>query len=194
MGNIDCENGVLHIEGYSVPFKSLVELLDMIRDLKDTEIVDVDISGEDVICTFADGEVQKAHCHPEDYENWSLETGISICLGKYLTGGSNAYNRLVHQGVKIFNTKIRKKAEEIADRLEAERVRANKRRKHERYLKRRDERRKAEMCSECEDRHDCEDRKDVPNDRGNVTEESIFKFIKKLADDLGLSVDIEVVR
>ena len=144
MGNIDCENGVLHIGGYSVPLKGLLEILDIIHGMVDTEIVDVSVEGKDVICTFADGEVQTAHCHPEDEDHWTLDTGISVCLGKYLAGGSNAYNRLIHQGMKIYERKRENEIKGILDMLEEERIRENKRRKHERYLKRREERRASE--------------------------------------------------
>ena len=131
----DFDNGVLYIGDHRILFSDLIEILDMIKGLEETEIVDVDVNGDDVICTFANGETQTAHCHPDD--SWSLETGISVCLGKYLTGGSSEYNRIVRHGVKIFKNKMLQEAKAIEDRIEKERIRENKRLKHERYLKRR---------------------------------------------------------
>ena len=137
MSSHDFDNGVLHIGDHKILFSDLIEILDMIKGLEETEIVDVDVDGDDVICTFANGETQTAHCHPEDYDRWSLETGISVCLGKYLTGGSNEYNRIIRQGVKIFRNKIKEEADRIETEIEEQRIRENKKRKRERYLKRR---------------------------------------------------------
>ena len=172
----DYDNGRLCIGDYNVSLGGLKDLLDIVASLVETEIVDVDVEGEDVFCTFADGEVQKAHCHSEDYENWSLETGISVCLGKYLMGGSNEYNRVVRQGVKIFEKKVKEACKRIEKQVEEERVRENKRKKHERYLKRRDERRKAEAEAQ------------------SKTEVSIIDILNKIASDMGLNVEIEVVK
>lgn len=105
-------------------------------------IVDVVVDGDDVICTFADGEVQTAHCHPDD--SWSLDTAISVCLGKYLLGGSSEYNRRVRHGAKIFHDKIKAEAKRLQDQAEEQRIRENQKRKRERYLKRRAERLQAE--------------------------------------------------
>lgn len=145
--NLDCKNDVLFINGYEVSLGGLAWLLDTIDKMSETEIVDVDVCENDVVCTFADGEKQTAHCHPEDEERWSLDTGISVCLGKYLAGGSSNYNRIVRHGEKIFKDKIRAEAKEIEDLIEKERIRENKRQKHERYLKRRAERQAAEHSS-----------------------------------------------
>ena len=204
MNKFNYDNGMFYINNYEFSLDSLVELLDMISDLEDTEIVDVDIDpdGYSVTCTFADGEKQTAHCHPEDYDNWSLETGISVCLGKYLTGGSNQYNRIVHHGVKVFKDKLNRVAKELEACIEEERIRENKRRKHERYLKRRDERRRAaEECSQCDEREFCENRKDKkPEDKKaeekmaeeKRTEDKIglLGLIDKIMEDLGFEIEI----
>ena len=178
----DYDNGRLCIDEYDVSLKGVKELLDIVNSMVETEIVDVDIDMKDVICTFANGEVHRAHCHSEDYENWSLETGISVCLGKYLIGGSNEYNRVVRQGVKIFEKKVKEACKRIENRIEEERIRENKRRKHERYLKRRNERRKAEA----EAHH--------KQDKDKSTEDTIIDILNKIASDMGLKVEIEVVK
>lgn len=198
------DDGMFYVNNYEFSLDSLVELLDMISDLEDTEIVDVDIDpdGYSVTCTFADGEKQTAHCHPEDYDNWSLETGISVCLGKYLTGGSSEYNRIVRHGVKVFNDKLREEVKEIKDRIEEERIRENKRRKRERYLKRRDERRRAaEECSQCDEREFCENRKDKKPEEKKAEEKmaeekrtedkfGLLSLINKIIEDIGLEIEI----
>ena len=185
----------LIIDGHKTDVDTLIKLLDMISDLEETKIIDVDVEGDDVICTFADGEKQIAHCHPEDYDNWSLETGISVCLGKYLTGGSSEYNRIVRHGLKIFKDKIVAEANELREREEKERIRENKRRKHERYLKRRAERQAAE-CSNCDEREFCEDRKDKKPEEKKAEEKrtedkiGLLGLIDKIMEDLGFEIEI----
>lgn len=189
MSKLDCANGIININGYDISLGGLAELLDMISGLVDTEIVDVIVDGGDVTCTFADGEKQTAHCHPEDEKRWSLETGISVCLGKYLMGGSSAYNRIVRHGQKIFKDKIKAEAKRIDDLLEKERVRDNKRRKHERYLKRRAER-QAEECSKCDERESCEDRKDTNREKHRIL--NTFDLINDILDNLGIEIELVV--
>lgn len=185
----------LIIDGHKTDVDTLIKLLDIISDLEETKIVDVDVDGDDVICTFADGEKQTAHCHPEDYDNWSLETGISVCLGKYLTGGSSEYNRIVRHGLKIFKDKIVAEANELREREEKERIRENKRRKHERYLKRRAERQAAE-CSNCDEREFCENRKDKEPEEKMAEEKrtedkiGLFGLVNKIIEDLGFEIEI----
>ena len=176
MGNHNFDNGVLHIGDHKILFSDLIEILDMIKGLEETEIVDVDVNGDDVSCTFANGETQTAHCHPEDYDRWSLETGISVCLGKYLTGGSNEYNRIIRQGVKIFRDKIKEEADRIEAEIEEQRIRENKKRKRERYLKRRAER-QVTKCGE-------------HNEKGN--EFTILNLINDLIEDLGIEIELTV--
>lgn len=175
MSNHDFDNGVLYIGDHKILFSDLIEILDMIKGLEETEIVDVDVNGDDVSCTFANGETQTAHCHPEDYDRWSLETGISVCLGKYLTGGSNEYNRIIRQGVKIFRDKIKEEADRLEAEMEEQRIRENKKRKRERYLKRRAERQAAKYEKENEE-----------------NEFTILKLINDLLNDLGIEMDIMV--
>lgn len=190
--NLDCKNDVLYIGKYKVPFDALVWLLDTIDKMKETEIVDVDVCGNDVICTFADGEKQTAHCHPEDEERWSLETGISVCLGKYLMGGSSAYNRIIRHGVNAFNRRVRAEADEIEAIIEKERIRENKRRKRERYLKRRAERQAAE-CAECDAREYFDGRKDTNNGKDSSEEKkkiSVIDVINAIAKDFGIEIEL----
>lgn len=175
MSNHDFDNGVLYIGDHKILFSDLIEILDMIKGLEETEIVDVDVNGDDVSCTFSNGETQTAHCHPEDYDRWSLETGISVCLGKYLTGGSNEYNRIIRQGVKIFRDKIKEEADRIEAEIEEQRIRENKKRKRERYLKRRAERQAAKY--------------EKKNEENEFT---ILKLINDLLNDLGIEMDIMV--
>lgn len=162
----------IYVDGYEIDLDGLTEFLDMISGLEETEVVDVDVNGTDVTCTFANGEKQTAHCHSEDRDKWSLETGISVCLGKYLTGGSSEYNRIIRHGVKVFKDKVRLKAKEIDDLIEKERIRENKRRKHERYLKRREERRASG--------HDSHDEDNYP----------VLNLINAIAKDLGIEIEI----
>lgn len=192
MSNHDFDNGVLYIGDHKILFSDLIEILDMIKGLEETEIVDVDVNGDDVSCTFANGETQTAHCHPEDYDRWSLETGISVCLGKYLTGGSNEYNRIIRQGVKTFRNKIRAEADKLEAEMEEQRIRENKKRKHERYLKRRAER-LAAKCAECNEHEFCEDRKDVNIEPSKEEMElSILSLINDLIRDLGIDIGMVI--
>ena len=86
------------------------------------------------------GEVHKAICDPLDADKWSLDTGIAICLGKFFAGDSNKFNRMVHQGLKVYRNKIKAESERIERRIEEDRIRKNKEEKRKRYLKKRAER------------------------------------------------------
>ena len=106
------------------------------------KIVDVTVEGSDVICKFANGEVHKAICDPLDTYKWSLDTGIAICLGKFFAGGSNKFNRMVHQGMKVYLDDVKAEEREYERQVEEERIRKNKEEKRKRYLKKRAERKR----------------------------------------------------
>lgn len=127
------------------------------------KIVDVKLNGSDVICEFEDGRVISAHCSDED--EFSFETGIMVCLGKYFLG-HRGFNSMVRQGVKLFDDKQKRLINERLEELERRRIRENHREKHERYLKRRAEKLAAEKelarkrtgksdCRNCPDRDEC---------------------------------------
>ena len=70
-------------------------------------ITDVEILGEEsnvVEVTFQDGKKEKAVCYPGD--TFDLETGISICVGKYLAGGSSTYYSIIKRGFKLYSDKV----------------------------------------------------------------------------------------
>lgn len=151
------------------------------------EITDVEINGDDITCTFSDGEVYTAHCHPEDLKRWSLETGISVCIGKYFAGGSNEYNRLVRKGVKAYKDKVKAEAKKIEKLIEEERIRENKKKKHERYLKRRDARKTETRKTEArktEARKTTEKRKEYFD--------QVAEFVSDYLKDLGFDFKVEV--
>lgn len=68
-----------------------------------------------VIVTFADGMVEKAAASEDD--TFSLEQGISICYTKKLLSmltndnGSSAYNRTLHNAIKLYKNKQKELAE-----------------------------------------------------------------------------------
>lgn len=88
-----------------------------------------------VIVTFSDGTVEKAAASEDD--TFSLEQGISICYTKKLMSmltngnGSTAYNRMLHNAMKLYKSKQEEAAnkekeeqlaKERAERLTAKRV------------------------------------------------------------------------
>ena len=104
------------------------------------EIVNVKILGEEknvVEVTFEDGRKEKAVCNPADISD--LEVGIGVCIGKYLLGGSSDYNRVIKQGLKIFNQIEEKR---IKEELKATELEERRKRKYLKNQKRKE--RKAE--------------------------------------------------
>lgn len=138
---------------------------------KEVKIVDVSINKWDVTCTFSDGKRYTAHCHEQDIRCWSLETGISVCVGKWFAGGSSEYNRLIRKGMKVYKNKCEENYKKHLEERERKRIQENKKKKHERYLKRREERRAAEK---------------------NDKEDTLVNLMVSILKDIG--IDIEVVK
>ena len=77
------------------------------------QIKNVEILGElenVVQVTFEDGTKEKAICDPDD--TFNLEIGISICIAKYLIGGSGEYHKAIRQGIKLYKQKEEKRIKE----------------------------------------------------------------------------------
>lgn len=53
-----------------------------------------------IIMKFVDGNTTKAICMPEDRDKFNYETGIDICLLKWLMGGSSMYNNTIKKILK----------------------------------------------------------------------------------------------
>lgn len=105
---------------------------------KSLTVVDVKIlaPGKVVAVTFDDGATEKAVCHESD--EFSLETGIAVCLAKHAMGGSSEYNKAVKKAVKVYEDKLAKEKAEAEEKARREKRRA----KHLAYLKRRDEKKR----------------------------------------------------
>lgn len=104
-------------------------------------IIDVNIIVPDKVVevAFINGDKQKAVC--QDSDVFSLEQAISICLTKHLLGGSGAYNKVIKNGIKFYQDKLK---EVYRIKIEEERV-AKKRAKQVAYIKRRAKKRKEEQ-------------------------------------------------
>lgn len=104
-------------------------------------IIDVNIIVPDKVVevTFINGDKQKAVC--QDPDVFSLEQAISICLTKHLLGGSGAYNKVIKNGVKIYQDKLK---EVCRIKIEEERI-AKKHAKKAAYMKRKAEKRREEQ-------------------------------------------------
>lgn len=103
--------------------------------IKDVKII---VPNKVVEMTFLDGKKEKSVCREPD--TFSLETAISICISKYIMGGSGAYNNAVKQGMKVYEESLKKKA---LAKAEEERIKRKKIKRAE-YKKRRAERKQAE--------------------------------------------------
>lgn len=84
--------------------------------------------------TFGDGRKEKAVCAEGDVFN--METAISICITKYVIGGSSAYNTAVKQGMKFYADKMIKEQKEKEEKERIEKKRAKRQAKREAYFKR----------------------------------------------------------
>ena len=108
---------------------------------------------------FADGEVMKIVCHEDD--TFDLRRGLFVAIAKkkykekYTWEGiemmatkmayTKEYVKIVDSAIKQYNTAQKLIAEQKAKEEEKERIAKNKKRKHDAYLKRRDERRQKEI-------------------------------------------------
>lgn len=108
------------------------------KSRKSLTVVDVKIlaPGKVVAVTFDDGSTEKAVCHESD--EFSLETGIAVCLAKHAMGGSSEYNKAVKKAVKVYEDKLAKEKAEAEEKARREKRRV----KHQAYLKRRDEKKR----------------------------------------------------
>ena len=92
--------------------------------IKSPEIKDVKIIVPDKVVevTFTDGTKEKSVCREPDV--FSLESAISICISKKIMGGSSAYNNAIKHGMKVYEDKLKKEAEEKAEQERIEKKRA----------------------------------------------------------------------
>lgn len=110
----------------------------IVKPSKSLTVVDVRIlaPGKVVAVTFDDGATEKAVCHESD--EFSLETGIAVCLAKHAMGGSSEYNKAVKKAVKVYEDKLAKEKAEAEEKARREKRRA----KHQAYIKRREEKKR----------------------------------------------------
>lgn len=106
----------------------------LILGIKDVNII---VPNKVVEVTFEDGTKEKSVCKEPDV--FSLEMAISICVSKKLMGGSNIYNNTIKRGMKIYNSKKKKEAEDKAEQERIERKRAKKKIQKERRIAKRAE-------------------------------------------------------
>lgn len=116
-----------------VTYKDIAYIMKII--IKDVKII---VPNKVVEVAFLDGKKEKSVCREPD--TFSLETAISICISKYIMGGSSAYNNAVKQGMKVYEESLKKEA---LAKEEDERIKRKKIKRAE-YKKRRAERKLAE--------------------------------------------------
>jgi len=104
-------------------------------EIKDVNII---VPNKVVEVTFSDGTKEKSVCREPD--TFSLESAISICISKKIMGGSSVYNNAVKRGMKVYDAKLEKEADEKAEQERIEKKCA----KRLAYKKRRDARRTEE--------------------------------------------------
>jgi len=107
-----------------------------------------------VVVTFSDNTSEKAVLNSED--TFSLEYGISICVAKKLISmkfpnhkgvGSSIYNKIVKDGMTVYDGIQKEEQELLAEKKERERIVANRRAKQQ---KRREKRAAAEREKQIE--------------------------------------------
>lgn len=126
-------------------------------------IVDVNIikPNKVVVVTFANGKKEKLVCHKED--TFDLRKCLFIAIAKYLYKDTHTcegieyeanylmylkeFNKIVDKALKEHNNKLKMIAKEKTTEEERKRVIANKKHKHEEYLKRRETKRKDEFVN-----------------------------------------------
>lgn len=131
-------------------------------DLIEIERFDILSSKKVIKVQFTDGTSVKAICHDGDV--FSLNRGLFIAMAKRLYGDEytvegvefmaaqlsylKKYNKMVDKAIKLYEKEIKEKAKELETAQAKETVRTNKKRKHDMYLKRRDEKRRQAKIEE----------------------------------------------
>lgn len=112
--------------------KEMVIAMNAMMKIKDVDII---VPNKVVKVTFNDNTFEKAICHEED--TFSLETAITICMTKHLLGGSSKFNKILANGVKIVNDKVKAKEEVEKEkaRIEAKRLKNHNKRVERRKKK-----------------------------------------------------------
>lgn len=114
--------------------------------IKDINII---VPNKVVEVTFADGTKEKSVCREPD--TFSLESAISICISKKIMGGSSAYNNAVKRGMKIYEDKQKREADEKAEQERIEKKRAKRLAYKERRAAKRAEEEKERKAKEREE-------------------------------------------
>ena len=94
------------------------------------------------IVTFENGSIQTAYCDKND--EFNLEAGISICITRELmkrlygiSGMTNAYNKLIRQGTKVYKNSCKYKDYLEKKKVEAEAIEKNRKIKEQKRRERR---------------------------------------------------------
>ena len=126
--------------------KEVIIAMNATTKIKDIEII---VPNKVVKVTFEDDRFEKAVCHEDD--EFNLETAIGICITKYLCGGTSTYNKLIRNGVKLYNEKC--KAEEEA-KIEQKRIEEKRKKRYEKKIARKkrieEEKRQARINEQAE--------------------------------------------
>ena len=94
------------------------------------------------IVYFEDGSVQAAYCDKDD--KFNLEVGISICVTRELmkrlygiSGETNAYNKLIREGLKTYKNKCKRFKELEKEKAKAEAIEKNRKIKEQKRREKR---------------------------------------------------------
>ena len=94
------------------------------------------------IVTFENGSIQTAYC--DEGDEFNLEVGISICVTRELmkrlygiSGMTNAYNKLIRQGTKVYKNSCKYKDYLEKKKVEAEAIEKNRKIKEQKRREKR---------------------------------------------------------
>ena len=142
LNNKEKENDMLKIKTVDVEYEKRAFVDKDKRDENGNYVVIKEEVPVATIVTFENGSIQTAYCDKND--EFNLEAGISICITRELmkrlygiSGMTNAYNKLIRQGTKVYKNSCKHKDYLEKKKAEAEAIEKNRKIKEQKRREKR---------------------------------------------------------
>ena len=133
---------MIKIKNVVVKYEKKVSVDKTKRDENGNYVVTKEEVPVGTIVYFEDGSVQAAYCDKDD--KFNLEVGISICVTRELmkrlygiSGETNAYNKLIREGLKTYKNKCKRFKELEKEKAKAEAIEKNRKIKEQKRREKR---------------------------------------------------------
>ena len=142
LNNKEKENDMLKIKTVDVEYEKKVFVDNTKRNENGNYVITKKEVPVATIVTFENGSIQTAYC--DEGDEFNLEVGISICVTRELmkrlygiSGMTNAYNKLIRQGMKVYKNHCKFKDTLKKKKAEAEAIEKNRKIKEQKRREKR---------------------------------------------------------